>query len=162
MWRTRIATTLRCTGSRRSGVYVVHGRRARLVTRTTGADTKYGAEIDLAGDTVAGIRAHRVWIGSARAPCRAVVAKLPSYANLEFVHMTAGRVWWGISTAADFGGNEWEYGTAAISAGCAVSERRTITSFPELDWSSGSFAVDGERVYVGGRETGGVVSAPLG
>jgi hypothetical protein len=160
MWRTRIATTLRCTGRRRSGVYVVQGRRARLVARTAG--TRFGTEIDLVGETVAGIRAHEVWIASARASCRTVVARLPSFANLELVQLTTGRAWWGISTAADFGGNEWEYGTAAIGAGCAVSERRAITTFPELDWSSGSFAVDGERVYVGGRETGGVVSAPLG
>lgn len=42
-----------------------------------------------------------------------------------------------------------------------MSEKRTIESFPEIDWATGTFAVDGPDVYVAGRESGGLVSAPL-
>ena len=71
-------------------------------------------------------------------------------------------MWWGFSSAADFGGSEFTYGTAAVGPGCSVSATRTFDSFPELDWATGTFAVDGPEVYVAGRETGGVVSAPVG
>ena len=159
MWRKRIVTTLRCTGGRRSGVYVLQGRRARLIWRTTA----YSSSIDLLGDTIVGITAHRVWTAAVQTSrCQAVVATLPSYANLELVQMTPGRVWWAHSTAADFGGSESEFGSATVDRNCSIGEPQTLTTFPELDWSSGSFAVDGQTIFVAGRDTGGVVSALIG
>jgi len=161
VWRASIATTLSCAaGARRSGIYVLRRRRSYLVRTLTDSSAKAGTEVDLVGDAVAGVTRHRVWVASASARCRAIVAKLPSFANLERVALTQGRVWWGVSTAADFGGSDFEYGMAVIGPRCSVGKPQRITTFPELDWASGTFAVDGRTVYVAGRETGGVVSAP--
>ena len=122
-----------------------------------------GTGLDILGGTVAGFTAHRAWIASAQGPrCRAIVAEVPDYADLELVHLSPGRLWWGVSTAGEYGGSESRFGTAEIGPGCAVGEPRAITGFPDLDWASGSFAVDSGTVYVGGRDTSGVVSAPAG
>ena len=111
---------------------------------------------------LAGATADRVWIASPGAPaCRAVVARLPDRANHVDVHVTPGRVWWGFSTAADFGGSEFTYGTAAVGPACSVSETRRSTRSPSSTGRPGTFAVDGATVYVAGRETGGLVSAPV-
>ena len=156
-WRTRTAAALSCRESARSGVYVSRGRRARLVRVLPAASA-----IDLGPDLLAGLTADGVWIARPGAPsCRAVVARLPRGVNRADVHVTPGRVWWGFSTAAEFGGSEFGYRTAAVGPGCTVSERKAIGSWPELDWATGTFAVDGPTVYVAGRETGGLVSAPV-
>jgi hypothetical protein len=99
---------------------------------------------------------------SAGPGCRAIVAAVPDYVDLELVHLSPGRLWWGVSTAAEYGGTDSQFGTAGIGPGCAVSEPRAITGFPALDWADGSFAVDAGTVYLGGRDSGGIVSAPAG
>jgi hypothetical protein len=156
-WRTRTAFALGCRGSGRSGVYLARGRHARLVRALPAVRV-----VDLGPDVLAWATAGGVWVGSPGVPgCRATVVRLPRTANNVDVHVTPGRVWWAFSTAADFGGSEFQYGTAAVGPGCSVSGTRTIDSLPELDWATGTFAVDGPNVFVAGRETGGLVSAPL-
>jgi hypothetical protein len=155
-WRTRTAFALGCRGRGRSGVYLTSGGRARLV-RTDAAEA-----VDLGPGLLAWATADGVWVASpGAAGCRKAVVRLASEANHVDVHVTPGRVWWGFSTAADFGGSESVYGTAAVGPGCAVSGTRTIDSFPGLDWATGTFAVDGPNVFVAGRETGGLVSAAV-
>jgi hypothetical protein len=148
----------------------VHGRpaqrrlrparpRARHIRKTTAATTA----IDLLGDTIVGITAHRVWSAAVQTSrCQAFVATLPSYADLELVQMTPGRLWWAHSTAADFGGSESEFVSATVGRNCSIGEPQMHATFPELDWSSGSFAVDGQTIFVAGRDTGGIVSALIG
>jgi hypothetical protein len=163
-WRARVAALLLCRGTGRSGVYVADGRHTRLVRGLSDARARAGdVDLDLTGHLLVGMTANRIWVASLDRPrCRSRDVRLPGWVNLAEVQAAPGRVWWGISVAGDFGGSASEFATAAVGPGCAITEKERISSFPELDWSSGSFAVDGPTVYVAGRETGGVVSQPIG
>jgi len=161
-WRTTIAATFACRGRGRSGVYVVRGRNARLVRKLSAAQARTGVTLDLGPDVLVGASAGEVWVASPGAPaCRTVAVPVPRSVNRVDVHATPGRAWWGFSTAADFGGSVFQFGTAAVGPSCAVTDTRTIDTFPELDWATGTFAVDGPNIYVAGRDTGGVVTAPI-
>lgn len=161
-WRRTIAATFACRGSGRSGVYVIRGRHARLVRRLSSGQARTGVTLDLGPDVLIAASADEVWVASLGAPaCRTVVVPVPRSVDRVDVHATPGRAWWGFSTAADFGGSDFQFGTAAVGPACAVTDTRTIDTFPELDWATGTFAIDGPNVYVAGRDTGGVVTAPV-
>ena len=156
-WRTRTVVSLFCP-ERSSGLYLAHGGRARLVRAMASSNPV----VDLGPDVLAWATSAGVWVASPGAPgCSTPVVRLPDRAIQVDVHVTPGRVWWGFSTARNVGGGEFTYGTAEVGPACSVSEPRTVTTFPELGWANRTFAVDGPNVYVAGRDSGGLVSAPL-
>jgi hypothetical protein len=91
----------------------------------------------------------------------AYAVTLPRGVDLVDVHATRATLWWAFSTAAPYGGNLGEFGSADIGPNCTVGARRTLRaqSFPPLEWDSGSFAVDAATLYTAGNS--GVEATPL-
>jgi hypothetical protein len=161
VWRDRVAYAWNCGRGRSGGVYVARdGHSRRLMALPPAA--RWGI-VDLAGRLLAGATDDGIWVASGTVPgCRTVVASLPR--NVDNVGVVAQRrgVWWGFSTAGDFGGNINDFASVTVGSRCAVIARQALSfdAFGELNSFTGTFAIDGSTLYVADAEAG-VRAGPL-
>jgi len=148
VWGDQIAYTQRCRGEG-SGVYLVRGRRARLV-QALSADRARNPGLDL--------NSRYLLLGSEvfsteRPRCRAAVPSRPGF-SIDVIDAHADRVWWVRAIQGFDDESDTELVSAAVEPGCVIRPLGSLYPLPDV-WSfRDSLAVAGSRFYIGALDAG--------